>query len=409
MLVKFKNIGRFYKDSLLEINGITVLAGMNGTGKSTIGKLLYCIYNSLYDYKSQAEKEREYSLYRIIRLLGRDGVKNLQTLRNRISDLVLLDSQELTRERILSELATITGIKEELIDKKIVDRVCYTLTVSTEDILNSMFNKRITSEFDSQVGHVNYPDEMSEIEVHIKDSVIRVDIDAEGKAVIRDKIEILKDLVYIDDPYVIDEEGYLVFADDYSHREDVKNKLKNRDDNSLSAIDDLLNSERLKQVYEIIDKVCGGYIDGKEDEYGYVDKKLKKKISVRNLSTGMKSFVVLKTLLSKGYLEEDGMVILDEPEAHLHPEWMILYAEIVVLLQKELGINFVISTHSSEFISYLEVFTRKFENTDRCKYYLLQEAGNDLSETVIQDCTDSVNDIYDVLTRPYIWASRELD
>ena len=33
----------------LKFDGITVIAGMNNTGKTTIGKILYCIFNSLYD------------------------------------------------------------------------------------------------------------------------------------------------------------------------------------------------------------------------------------------------------------------------------------------------------------------------------------------------------------------------
>ena len=87
------------------------------------------------------------------------------------------------------------------------------------------------------------------------------------KHLIKDKIEILKDLVYVDDPYVIDDGANLFLGDDYSHRGDVTKKLSGKDDSRLSAIDDLLNSERLKQVYEIIDRVCGGYIDRKEDAW----------------------------------------------------------------------------------------------------------------------------------------------
>lgn len=37
------------KNADIKINGITVIAGENNTGKSTIGKLLYAIFNSMYD------------------------------------------------------------------------------------------------------------------------------------------------------------------------------------------------------------------------------------------------------------------------------------------------------------------------------------------------------------------------
>ena len=44
MILKLRNIGRFHKETSIDINGITVLVGTNGTGKSTIGKTLYCVF-----------------------------------------------------------------------------------------------------------------------------------------------------------------------------------------------------------------------------------------------------------------------------------------------------------------------------------------------------------------------------
>ena len=44
MKIKIENIG-FVKIADVEINGITVIAGENNTGKSTIGKSLYSIFN----------------------------------------------------------------------------------------------------------------------------------------------------------------------------------------------------------------------------------------------------------------------------------------------------------------------------------------------------------------------------
>ena len=37
----------------LKIDGITVIAGENNTGKTTVGKLLYCVFNSLFDIESK--------------------------------------------------------------------------------------------------------------------------------------------------------------------------------------------------------------------------------------------------------------------------------------------------------------------------------------------------------------------
>ena len=55
---------------------------------------------------------------------------------------------------------------------------------------------------------------------------------------------------------------------------------------------------------------------------------LNKPLSVHNLSTGIKSFAILKILLEKGCLKDKDVLILDEPEIHLHPQWQIVYAPV---------------------------------------------------------------------------------
>ena len=44
MRIKISNIGKI-KEADVTINGITVIAGENNTGKSTVGKALYAIFN----------------------------------------------------------------------------------------------------------------------------------------------------------------------------------------------------------------------------------------------------------------------------------------------------------------------------------------------------------------------------
>jgi predicted ATPase len=44
-------------------------------------------------------------------------------------------------------------------------------------------------------------------------------------------------------------------------------------------------------------------------------------------------------LLSAHFLDERTLIVLDEPEVHLHPNWQLKYAEIITLLVKN-NINF---------------------------------------------------------------------
>lgn len=45
--------------------------------------------------------------------------------------------------------------------------------------------------------------------------------------------------------------------------------------------------------------------------------------------------MILRQLLLTGQLEDNGIVILDEPEVHLHPERSIRFAELVVMLRRQ--------------------------------------------------------------------------
>ena len=76
------------------------------------------------------------------------------------------------------------------------------------------------------------------------------------------------------------------------------------------------------------------------------DEEDEKKLNIVNYSSGMKTFYLIKSLLEKGVIRENGTLILDEPEVHLHPEWQLKFAEIIVLLQKEFGLHILINTHS---------------------------------------------------------------
>ena len=66
MKIKVENIGRV-AEADIEINGIAVIAGENGTGKSTVGKALYAAFNSMSDSENKIDRMRRNSVERAIR------------------------------------------------------------------------------------------------------------------------------------------------------------------------------------------------------------------------------------------------------------------------------------------------------------------------------------------------------
>ena len=91
---------------------------------------------------------------------------------------------------------------------------------------------------------------------------------------------------------------------------------------------EILVKNKLATILEKIDVVCGGeLVQDKRQKMMYKPRNSDKTINVKSLSTGLKTFVILKMLLQNGSIRENGTLILDEPEIHLHQQWQILSAK----------------------------------------------------------------------------------
>ena len=414
MKLRLKNVGRIITEAEIDINGITVLAGKNGTGKSTIGKALYCTFNSFHDYDEKIVKERENSIFRLVRIISSNRTitrLGIQNLRKSIRELIDTYSFEKNDDKIREYLLDVVGETKEDLDGELFSRIRGVLNADDTEILKAILSRSIEAEFGSQLGHVNYRDNESRIELELKNEKISYSFKADESINISEKIRLIKDVIYIDDPYILDnmQNGYF-FDRNMGHVNNLVNKLRKIELKETSAVDDVITDNRLKSIYARFDSISvGNLINNSEKGFSYSDSGLKEDMSIVNISTGIKSFVILKTLLQNGYLEENGIVILDEPETHLNPDWMLIYAEIVVSLHELFGINFLISTHNSEFLSFIEFFTRKYNVDSKAKYYWLKQNEKDSLVTDIEDVSDKLEVIYSNLSRSFLRISEELD
>ena len=57
-------------------------------------------------------------------------------------------------------------------------------------------------------------------------------------------------------------------------------------------------------------------------------------ITLASTATGIKSFAYLQRLLENGYLNEESLLLIDEPEAHLHPQWIVEFARLLTAKKK---------------------------------------------------------------------------
>lgn len=411
MKLSIKNIGKL-GEACIEINGITVIAGENNTGKSTVGKTLYCLFNAFHNINEKITEERNMSIYRAIsnpirrrfrtnlsglRKISTDICENRDTY---IEDPVLLRS--LLEQIFASHVKGSNEIEEINVDA-IFNKVLSYLKLDENSIKAFVLQKILASEYGAQIGHVNHKDVLSSISLEIHgEKSIEIAINGIDNINVINSVDMYSNIAYIEDPFAIDElnsDMRMIGFQPENHRSCLLEMLVQKRSRSIvsNVMDEMVVSEKLSVIFNMLNNICEGNLERPSDKYMYSSSKYEEPLALSNISTGLKTFLILKTLLMNGAIEEGGTIILDEPEIHLHPEWQLAFAELIVLIQKEFGIHILLNTHSPYFLRALQVYSAKYHIADSCKYYLSDNSGDTAS---IIDVTNNIERIYAKLSRP---------
>ena len=65
MKLRIRNVAKI-EEADLELNGITIIAGNNNTGKSTIGKIVFSLFNSLVNLEEKIVKQKRDLIYQVL-------------------------------------------------------------------------------------------------------------------------------------------------------------------------------------------------------------------------------------------------------------------------------------------------------------------------------------------------------
>ena len=163
-----------------------------------------------------------------------------------------------------------------------------------------------------------------------------------------------------------------------------------------NEIEEILTAEKAKLVLEKINQIISGDVFEEKGAIKYSSHKL----DINNLSNGSKSILLIKLLIENDLLNESTMLILDEAECALHPEWQNIFAEILVLLRKELGVRILLTTHSDKFVLALETFIRKYEMNKESNFYMPQYVNRERYMLNFKCVNEELNAIYEDLSLP---------
>ena len=403
MKLTINNIGKL-KNAEVVIDGITVITGENDTGKSTVGKVLWSVFNSFFEIKKQIRTDKISSILEELR-----RVSSIQDIRNNLAHSSIveydLDLNDFLKqlEKKLEVLNDIRGLDDESKDelKDTLEKIKKRINLSDDEIMKKITQINFNKEFNSQINNLNFLEE-GNIDLKIKNKNINLII-SDDKIQIKDFFSLYENVMLLDNPRIIDNlaENIILSANKiFSIIENLHNSKfisMLRNDKSSTATDNILNEEKLSKIEEKLNKIVDGKFLKKDFGVYFYRNKSGKEINIKNLSTGFKVFSIIKLLIQNNQLSENGTIILDEPEIHLHPEWQLKFAELIVLLQREFGMHILLTTHSPYFLNAIEVFSERHKIDDKCKYYV---AKNEENSSIIKDVTGNTREIYRKLARP---------
>ena len=118
-------------------------------------------------------------------------------------------------------------------------------------------------------------------------------------------------------------------------------------------------------------------------------------------ATGVANLGILALLIGRRVLNENSLIFIDEPEAHLHPAWQTVMAEALFELARQ-GASVVIATHSMDILKWLEVHVKKHpEHEELIALNRFPTDDNDPDEDfeikmakIMEDLTKPFSDLY---------------
>lgn len=484
MKISFKNIG-VINSADIEICPLTVITGINDTGKSTVGRMLFTIIKAFSRYEEDLEVGEQEKIRSIFEILSeiffevrdkanpnspifirrKDGITGTVAYKHPVYSSVetenigpLLEEISLIRqkaiktnlhllnvEKLISILEILNGkLKPEDNLKLKIDKIkqIYTREDQKTDLVERALNKALFSEFYSELSiseisainisegqkklihfevdkhkikNFDYNDDLyyneatfleSPVILHLYDALkyanTLFELRDKNYSLYRDRGRVpfhIKDLMtklekisYFTDFSAGINSYQLKFSDYIEYNSENEEIIENTSENSL-------NKQKYNILTEISNTINGnmGYSkDTKDFIYEKSIKNKKYKIRSINTATGIKSFGLLQMLLQTDFLNERHLVIIDEPESGLHPEWQLKYSETIVKLAKT-GIPFLLTTHSPYMVQALSHYSNKENLSDKVKFYMA-EKENEFSNFI--DVSNDLSRIFEKLSQP---------
>lgn len=370
----FRAIGH----AAIQISGITVVAGENSSGKSTISKLLYELFNTVANYEVLVKEEliREFNdLFQFFRIVSTD-----------LKEFDYFNIRQLSYEGVYNDLSL----------KEIEDTLLSFLNkIYQNDIQKS---NRYNTIVDSILGEkiTDHNNDLTRLESFIKNKIREAEERVKARSINLFTQELSKEFRsnVLPDIFEVSEEEEVIVAlnkPSLSLPFSIKKAIYIDTPMSLSVWEDnnkywstlnrlLLRVEKKASYPSSMSLLISDNIKGEADTSGLLNNELSfyredgEVFDLAEVATGIKAFSIIQLLLKNGHIDNRTLLIIDEPESHLHPQWIVEYARMIVLLHKHIGVKFFLASHNPDMVSAIRYIAEKEEVLDNVNYYLAEKA-----------------------------------
>lgn len=302
--VQLKNFGPLTELDWQNLGRINLVIGKNGCGKSFLLKAMYSAVRTLEDYKRGDNPD---SLEQILqqKLFWTFQPENFSDLVTESSDDILVFSLTL--------------------DKK---QFCYSFNAGFEYIFNSLKNE-IEPRSDNSI-FLPAKEVLSFYPIILKSRQ-------------RDKVFGFDD-TYLDLALALQERPSIVPLR-FSRLAENNKRIGKVPLNYPNKLIQGHDSNDFNQSRGLLEELIGGIIELDDADGRWYFRKGPTQIPIGITAEGIKKIAILDTLLGNGYLSENSIIFIDEPESALHPEAISKLLDIIAILAKH-GIQFFLASHS---------------------------------------------------------------
>lgn len=419
MQITLKNVG-YIKEAKVDLTGLNVIAGPNGTGKSTVGKTVYTIIKSISTCEKIVYENRKTIVDSICRTLFYSIQKNLQKsdVQSRNHDVgILLDKFNSSFADTLCGLLQIKDYSEA--HKNIISQINLIDTFFTLDDKSKMSAKKslndlmgvftpmseqeeIKNSLEFMYGQM-FRSQVNNLNTHATSEII---LDNNGDKLLDYKISnnanvlpfserlsiteinenlkqrVLPEVTFIETPLILQVANAVNIP---YHWTDLLDKLKVNFQKTQNTL--------CKSVYKELSDLLKGelvYVTDKQDFF-FVPANTDNNLYVSNMASGEKMFGILQKLARYGMLSSDHMFIFDEPENHLHPQWQVKLAELLLTLLEN-DVSVLLTTHSSTLIDAIQDFAYSKKLESKVNFYFADQEKDTISN--INDYTEKEDIIF---------------